>query len=760
MRMRWVRSVGVLIAGLAAVAAPAAGQVISRKVANAIADGVRYLRNAQRADGTWDDFGSYEGGTTALAILALITAGVDKDDPAVKKGLAALLPVRHDRTYVVSLKAMALAAADPVRYRDHIQACADDLARWQLDDGTWSYGSPARFRTRGDNSNTQYALLGLHEAAKAGARVNQNVFDRSDRWFRRTMADDGGWRYVGTSGTKLGTMTAAAVASLHITGGSVHNSQERGFVDGAAPNCGRYIQDTHILAGMEWLAKNFSVNVPPNGALVHLYYWYYAFERVGVLTGQRYIGEHDWFRLGAERLVNMQQPNGSWPGFQFNTCFAVLFLSKGRLPVLINKLRWRGGWNLDQDDAKNLCSFCNANKVFTEAVGWQVVHVDSPIEQWMDAPLVYLNGHEFPEFTPQQVAKIRKFLEAGGTLFVEACCGSAKFDAGFREFVRTQLPEYHLNKLDPSHPVYSSHYDFRNDPPPMFGVDLACRTSILYSPRDLSCLWQQQAINVPAMRDPTIRAFKMGANLAAYAAGREPLRGKLDEVQLPGAREKVEEKTIRGAVQVAQVMHTGDWRPCVYAMPNLTARLRDHAGLDVVTRTEPLRLGDPNLYSHPVLFMTGHHKFELTAKEKADLKAYLERGGFLFAEACCGRPAFDESLRALMAELFPKAPLAALPDDHPIITGGNGTGFKLTRIKYKAAALAESPNLDKPVLLAVTLGKRPAVIYSPYSLGCSLDGMMCGNCRGVAGKAPDARAGELSDAEKLGINIVLFALTN
>ena len=37
--------------------------------------------------------------------------------------------------------------------------------------------------------------------------------------------------------------------------------------------------------------------------LVALYYLY-GLERVGRLTAQRFIGEHDWYREGADHLVN------------------------------------------------------------------------------------------------------------------------------------------------------------------------------------------------------------------------------------------------------------------------------------------------------------------------------------------------------------------------------------------------------------------------------------------------------------------------
>ena len=72
---------------------------------------------------------------------------------------------------------------------------------------------------------------------------------------------------------------------------------------------------------------------------------------------------NDWYRLGAEELVDDQDKlGGYWQGALIEgnpilaTSFAVLFLAKGRAPVLINKLRHLplNDWNHDPDDIRNI----------------------------------------------------------------------------------------------------------------------------------------------------------------------------------------------------------------------------------------------------------------------------------------------------------------------------------------------------------------------------------------------------------------------
>src|SRR5204863_436103 len=157
-----------------------------------------------------------------------------------------------------------------------------------------------------------------------------------------------------------------------------------------------------------------------------------------------------------------------------------------------------------------------------EPVSWQTVSLDAPLADWLEAPILYFNGHEFPHFTPDDRAKLRQFVEAGGTLFAEACCSRLPFRQGFHNFIRESFAAF-LNKS---------------------------------------------------------------------------------------------------------------------------------AGVDVVTELLPLRMDDFRLLDHPIGYMSGHYSFRLSPPERDALRRYLTRGGFLLAEACCGRKAFDTAFREQMVEIF------------------------------------------------------------------------------------------------------------
>jgi hypothetical protein len=735
-------SVGCLLAAAIALcglapARAAAPAVTGEEVKLAIRAGIDFLRSAQRGSGGWPDF-RLPGGTTALAILALRNAGVPANDPDVVRGAEYLRRVPNQWTYVVGLKAQALAAVDPVRYRNDIQAAANWLISAQRQDGGWGYELDL---TRSDHSNSQFALLGLHEAARAGVRVPDTAWRRAEVDWVQTQRNDGGWGYEGRGHETTGSMTTAGVASLHIVGDSLAVGREHGYSNGQAPNCGKYAYNRSVVRGIEWLASHFDVaQNPPRGN--YYYYYLYGLERVGILSGLKYIGKHDWYREGAAELVQRQRQNGQWREMDevVDTSFALLFLGKGHRAVLFNKLKWAADdrWNQDRNDINNLV-LAIGDKL-GEPVSWQVVDLDAPLEEWLTAPILYFNGHVFPTFTAEQAKKLAEFVRQGGAILAEACCSRPEFRAGFEKFAAQTFPDTPLRRLAPDHPVYHSYSDIPKNVE-LFGIDIACRTSIIFMPHDVSCLWEQ--VDVPTLSQ---RAFALGTNIAAYFVGRQKLPDKLDAVHIVRTEDD-NTPPPPSALYIGQIMHNGDWRPDPKALPNLARFLRDQADVDIVLQSFPLQLTDKALREHPVVFMTGHYPFTLTDEEIKALRDYLERGGFLFADACCGRRAFDASFREMAATLFPDHKLTPLPPTHPILSGE--LGFKLDRVQYRPTVLAEQPNLATPVLEGITIKDRTVLVYSPYSIGCPIDGHACYTCRGL----------ESEDAKKLAANIVLYALS-
>src|SRR5690606_9344456 len=114
------------------------------------------------------------------------------------------------------------------------------------------------------------------------------------------------------------------------------------------PCCGQEQPgEERIEAAVRWLADNFAVQTNPGDFRAYHLYYLYALERVGRLTGRRFIGDADWYREGSHVLVALQDRvtgriigQGTYAGTVYTeTAFALLFLSKGKRQTVVSRLK-------------------------------------------------------------------------------------------------------------------------------------------------------------------------------------------------------------------------------------------------------------------------------------------------------------------------------------------------------------------------------------------------------------------------------------
>src|SRR6185436_390120 len=85
-----------VLMGMIGIPSPARAQdVTGAQVSRAVQKGIDYLRSTQRFDGGWPDYG-LEGGATALACLAMLNAGISRDDLALRRGLDVTAAIHLD----------------------------------------------------------------------------------------------------------------------------------------------------------------------------------------------------------------------------------------------------------------------------------------------------------------------------------------------------------------------------------------------------------------------------------------------------------------------------------------------------------------------------------------------------------------------------------------------------------------------------------------------------------------------------------------
>lgn len=187
---------------------------------------------------------------------------------------------------------------------------------------------------------------------------------------------------------------------------------------------------------------------------------------------------------------------------------------------------------------------------------------------------------------------------------------------------------------------------------------------------------------------------------------------------------------------------------------NLLAAVQRETGLRLSTDRRELEAASEQLFRHHLVFMHGRNTFRFSDTERKQLRAYLERGGILFADAICASQAFDAAFRNELAAILPEHRLEPIPADHPMFTPQFG-GFELTTVSRRhPRRRADDGSLDAnvrqvpPELYGLRMGDRYTVIYSPYDLSCALERHDSLDCPGYT----------RDDAARIGLNVVLYTL--
>lgn len=753
----------------------------------AIKQAQRFLRRKQRSDGSWKDDHStqYPHGLTSLALLALVNSGMTEKDPEVRKALKyirALPDGQPSKVYSVSLTISALVAAKAKGKRDYrqIYKLAEWLEEAQTDKGSWGYGTRGGLGG-GDPSNAQFGVLGLRDAATVGYRVDPAVWLKARDHWRIRQSRSGAWSYRNSYWN--GSMTCAGIATLAIAQRMLRNDRDV-RPDGTVDCCRPTTSDPGLRLGLDWLARNFSVQANPGSQGAHVMYYLYALERAGRLTGRRFIGQNDWYREGARQLALSQKAAGDWEAGERGivaASFGLLFLSKGLVPVVMNKLEYgapdprnpnRPGsldWDNHHDDARNLIELISGLEDWPRLMTHQTVNMyrlqpETAVSELAQAPICYLSGSQRPAFPEDQVAALRAYVDQGGFIVAVATCDSQDFDPGLRDLIQRMFPEggAELKRLDADHPIFRSEFQLPADTIELYGVDFGCRTPIIYSPVDLACYWNKwMKIEPPDRKDlpqqaqdrlrtRITRDTRIGVNIVAYATGREP-PGKLDDTGTDPIKRQDEAR--RGLLEIAKLKHSGGWDTAPRALRNLLVAVNETVGVSAATRTKSLPVMSGDIFNHPMLYMHGRHAFQFSRQEREQLRGYLDRGNVLFADACCGSTQFDKSFRAMISEMFKDtegAKLVRVPVDHELFSVAHDIKSVERRIPAvgKNAKFEARVERGEPFLEGVEIDGRLAVIYSKYDISCALEQQSTAACRGYVAE----------DALKIALNIVVYGM--
>ena len=337
-----------------------------------------------------------------------------------------------------------------------------------------------------------------------------------------------------------------------------------------------------------------------------------------------------------------------------------------------------------------------------------------------ELPALLFAGHNKFSLTGDVRAKLARYVNDGGTILGDACCGWKDFAESFRREMEAIFPGRPLHKMLPEEPVYSSYYKLgqltykKGDgstytaDPCLEGIDFGCRSGVIFSPCDLTCGWDGHE-HPRGKRVVIDQARQLGANMITYVLGSFQLGRFLSTTKVYYQSGEPS----RDDFVFAQLVHEGDWDPDPSAVHNLLKFARDNSTLEVKFKRENVSLRDPKAVKYPLLYMTGHREFAWSADEAAVLRRYLKAGGILLADACCGRLAFDMAFRRELAKALPENKLERLAPDHPIYHAH----YDIKQVEYTPRVHEDFGASSAPDLEGVTLDGRLAVLYSRFDLG-------------------------------------------
>ena len=787
----FARCVAISVAITACLLTPATAAaqrpgVTTQQIENAIDKARDWLVRQQNGHGSWECSmrpNETRVGATSLVTLALLNAGLPAEHPTLAKALNYLRSQTPDETYSVSLQTMVLALvtpdADRLQLARNVKWLEDGQIRQGATAGSWSYHHN---RGNGDNSNSQYAMLALHEASEAGIRVDQNVWELAQRYWVSCQVGDGSWGYTRGNAGGSGSMTCAGVTSLWITSQHLLSADAR-----AAGNtvtcCGGGRSPQQLERGLAWLGSHFSVvENPGTRGQTWLYYYLYGLERVGRFTARRYIGNADWYLEGSKMFVASQDPlDGTFKGSHEDkvvaTSFALLFLAKGRRPVIVAKSRHQPDpdWNRHGHEIAHLVRHVEQRwkRDYPAGLSWHVVETPTAgLDDLLQAPVLWLSGSRGLDLGPGAGKKIRAYLDDGGFVFAEACCPqSATFDADLRRLMAEAFPEpeFRFHLLPPEHPAWNAEEIVPPDlQRPLQGIDYGCRTSVIYAPPtdnlpdgampSLGCLWELGGSSKDALPDNIRRevdaALAIGTNVLAYATNRQ-LKRKDELFALPEKPvDPAVDPAARGRLAIGKLRHAGMCNAAPAALANVLRAAARELGAAVDDRAQLIDPSDEAIFNYHLLFMHGRSGFAFDAAGRDQLAEYLSRGGLLIADSICGSEEFGDAFRAEIATILPTASLEEIPADDPLFTTAYG-GYDIRRVTLRQP-LAGNGRLDAreqeitPKLVGIRSGDRWAVIFSPYDLSCALEKQNSLQCAGYGS----------DDAERIALNLLLYSLNH
>ncbi len=189
-----------------------------------------------------------------------------------------------------------------------------------------------------------------------------------------------------------------------------------------------------------------------------------------------------------------------------------------------------GNWDTDQRMPSNLLHSLVEYTTIPIDEKEKVVELSST--EIFKSPFCYLSGHKLVEFSTQERANFKTYVQNGGFVFVDDC--NHDIDGLFAKSFEAEMAKTFgaeaLEKIPNNHRIYTSFFEFEDGPPATsfelngWGDDLIHdylkailvngRIGVLYSNKDYGCEWDYDFRNKRFLKEDNT---KFGVNIVVYA---------------------------------------------------------------------------------------------------------------------------------------------------------------------------------------------------------------------------------------------------
>jgi hypothetical protein len=376
-------------------------------------------------------------------------------------------------------------------------------------------------------------------------------------------------------------------------------------------------------------------------------------------------------------------------------------------------------WNQRPRDLANLAR--QTGHELEQELSWQIVTLQSPLDDYHDAPILYISGRDPLKLSAEAKAKLRDYVQGGGMIVANADCGGIGFTNSIRKLA-VEISPYEFRTLSRDHPIFTrQQYPASRwkTPITLYGLSNGIRELMILIPNgDPGKYWE---MGVGSGHE---NFWQMGADLFEYVTSRTKLRfrGESYVVKLDTSIKAT--KTI----PIGRLQYGGNWDPEPGGWRRLANLMHNRQQIDL--DVHPLSI-NADLRGVPIVHLTGTQLFHPSAEAKQRLKDFVIGGGTLIVDAAGGCSEFATSIEGELVSIFGQEP-ALINGDDPIWSTG---GTKLGTVHYRSFASDKRGILNASRVKGMKIGNRWAVFYSSDDISAGLVGQ---EVDGIMGYDPES----------------------